>query len=111
MAALLLAVASCAAPPATQAPPAAPARPSPPPAPATPAPPRRPAPPAASDSCGATKLQYLVGKPRTDIPIPLVPSRRRVLCSTCPITRGYESYRQTIIYDSQTGLVRSVTCG
>ena len=82
---------------------------APPPAAAPPAqaaPPPRPA-----DSCGAVDLQYLIGKPRTEIPIPLYPNRRRVVCSTCPMTQDYVSTRQTIIYDAGSGLVSSVKCG
>jgi len=108
-AAVLLAGA-CAAPPAAP-PPAAP----PPPAPViTPPPPQRPAeaaPPRPTDSCGASDLQYLIGRPRTEIPIPLAPNRRRVVCSTCPVTQDFLPYRQTITYDSSTGLVTSIRCG
>jgi len=104
--------------------PSAPVGPSPPqpppsiaPPPAAPAPtltvPKPPAvaPPHVSDACGATDLQSLVGRPRTDIPVPVDPSRRRVLCSTCPMSPEYVPYRQTIIYDAQSGLVKEVRCG
>lgn len=92
---------------------------APPPMPRGPPPPQsnmsRPPPPPRNqeppDSCGARPLQYLVGRPRTEIPIPLEPGRRRVVCSTCPITQDYSAYRQTIIYDAQTGLVKEVKCG
>jgi hypothetical protein len=70
-------------------------------------PPRPPGP----DRCGASSLQFLVGRPRTDIPVPLVPSRRRVLCVGCPMDGGENPFRQTILYDGKTGLVTSVTCG
>jgi hypothetical protein len=73
---------------------------------AAPAPPPKP-----RDSCGAVSLQYLVGKPRTDIPVPVNPAMRRVVCSTCVTTRDFVSARQTITFDSQTGLVTSVKCG
>jgi hypothetical protein len=73
---------------------------------ATPAPAPRP-----SDSCGAGPLQYLVGRPRTDIPVPVNPSKRRVVCSTCAMTMDYIPDRQTITYDTQTGRVTSVRCG
>jgi hypothetical protein len=63
------------------------------------------------DSCGASDLQYLIGKPHTEIPVPVYPDRRRVLCSTCEITPGYVAWRQTIIFDSRTGRVTSVKCG
>jgi hypothetical protein len=70
------------------------------------APPQQP-----QDACGAGPLQSLIGKPRTDIPVPVNPAMRRVVCSTCVITQDYVSGRQTITYDSQTGLVTSVRCG
>ncbi|MFT4075558.1 MAG: proteinase inhibitor i78 [Asticcacaulis sp.] len=91
------------------------------PAPQTPAyqPPARPAPPPpapvykpmAEDQCGAAALQYLVGKPRTEIPVPLDPGQRRVVCSTCIVTQEYRSDRQTIVFSSDTGIIQSVKCG
>ena len=104
----LIAVGACTAP-AREAPSAgseAMAAPAPAPQPVAPRPPPRPA-----DSCGAAALQYLVGKPRTDIPVPVNPSMRRVVCSTCMITQDYVEGRQTITYDTQSGLVTSVRCG
>jgi hypothetical protein len=95
-------------PPAAAAPPA-PAAAPPPAAPAPPAP--APAPAPSADACGASTLQYLVGKPHTDIPAPVYPSRRRVVCSTCVMTQDHQSDRQTILFSAQTGLVTSVTCG
>ena len=67
--------------------------------------------PMANDQCGASALQYLVGRPRTEIPVPLQPSTRRVVCSTCVITQEYRADRQTIVFDSDTGLIKSVACG
>ena len=67
--------------------------------------------PMANDQCGAAGLQYLVGRPRTEIPVPLQPSTRRVVCSTCVITQDYRADRQTIIFDGDTGLIKSVACG
>jgi hypothetical protein len=107
-AAALMALGACTAP-ASEPAPAAPTPPPPRPqqtAPATPAPPPR-----SSDSCGAGPLQYLVGRPRTDIPVPVNPSQRRVVCSTCMMTQDYVPSRQTITYDTQTGRVSSVRCG
>jgi hypothetical protein len=105
--AVLIALGSCAeqAKPPPQAPAPAPA-PPPPPQAVAPQPP-----PAPRDSCGAAPLQYLVGKPRTDIPVPVNPSRRRVICSTCVTTHDIVSSRQTIVFDAQSGLVSSVKCG
>ena len=90
----------------------------PPPAPPPPAaeapPPPVVAPPQAlgsRDTCGADPLQSLVGRPRTEIPVPVNPSLRRVVCSTCAATQDFNPARQTIVYDSDSGLVRSVRCG
>jgi hypothetical protein len=105
----LTAIGACAEPTKEAPPPPAPAaapQPAPPPMAAAPAPPSRP-----RDSCGAISLQYLVGRPRTDIPVPVNPGMRRVVCSTCAVTQDFISTRQTITFDSQTGLVTSVRCG
>ena len=63
------------------------------------------------EQCDAHDLAYLVGKPRTDIPVPVNPSKRRVSCSTCSVADDYRPERTNIIFDAQTGLVMSVTCG
>ena len=87
----------------------------PPPAPeAAPAPPATVAPPQAlgsRDTCRADPLQYLIGHPHTDIPVPVNPNLRRVICSSCAMTMDFNPARQTIVYDSHTGLVQSVKCG
>jgi hypothetical protein len=107
-----LVVLGACAEPAPQAPPppvaasAAPAPPAPLAHTTRAAPPQQP-----QDACGAIPLQSLIGKPRTDIPVPVNPAMRRVVCSTCVITQDYVAGRQTITYDSQTGLVTSVRCG
>ena len=78
-------------------------------APQTPAPvPSTPPPP--PDRCGAKDLQYLVGQPRTEIPIPIEPGLRRVICTTCPRSDDHRPERQTILFDQATSLVTSVTC-
>ena len=71
------------------------------------------APPASSgpDTCGATELGFLVGKPRTEIPVPADLTHRRVVCTTCPITPDVRPERQTITYDAATNRVTRVTCG
>ena len=110
---LLLAVlAGCAskAPPPPPPAPIAAAPAPPPPVVAQVAPavhPARPKP----DSCGSQDLQYLVGRPRTEIPIPVMPGLRRVACTTCPLTQDFVPARQTILFDQETGLIRSVRCG
>ena len=65
----------------------------------------------AGDQCGAGPLQYLVGKSKDEIPVALEPSRRRVICTTCPATMDMRPDRQTIRYDEATKKVVSITCG
>jgi hypothetical protein len=106
-----LALTACSTPAPATAP-----TPAPPPAATLPPPPPPPPPPPASppkpaDACGAAPLQWLVGKPRTQIPAPVYPDRRRVVCSTCMISQEFVAWRQTIVYDAKTGLVVSVRCG
>ena len=35
------------------------------------------------DQCGAVALAYLVGRPKSEIPVPVDPARRRVACLSC----------------------------
>ncbi len=64
-----------------------------------------------SDQCGASALQYLVGQPRTEIPVPVDITHRRVTCSTCPLTEDYSENRLNILYNRETGRVERVFCG
>ena len=87
--------------------------PAPLPAPTTPTAPAAVAvaAPAPKDQCGADELQYLVGKSKTEIPVPLDPSRRRVACVTCPVTMEFRPDRVNILFDADTGVVKTVKCG
>lgn len=67
--------------------------------------------PMANDTCGAGALKYLIGKPRTEIPVPLQPDNRRVICSSCLVTQEYRADRQTIVFDADSGIIKSVDCG
>jgi hypothetical protein len=67
--------------------------------------------PAAGRTCDAASLTYLIGKPRTEIPVPVDPSRRRVACTTCPVSEDYQPDRTNILYDAQTGKVTKLKCG
>jgi len=67
--------------------------------------------PVASSTCEAASLAWLVGHPRTDIPVPVEPSHRRVSCTTCPVTMDYLPARTDIIYDEKTDLIVQVKCG
>jgi hypothetical protein len=66
---------------------------------------------AVRDQCGAADLQRLVGRPRTEIPIPTDPNRQRVACTTCPVTQEYNPGRLNFFFDAQTGIIREVRCG
>lgn len=98
----LLALAACSTAP--------PAEPRPQPSEATR--PAEPAPPAAeADMCGASKMQHLVGKPRSEIPVPVKPELQRVVCTTCAMTMDYRQDRLNFLFDAQTGIIKEVRCG
>jgi hypothetical protein len=101
---MVLGLSACAA-----APPATPATTAPPPVSVAPTIPLPPPPP--PDSCGARDLQWLVGQPKSRIPVPTDPSRRRVACTTCPVTLDYSPARLNIFFDAETGIVKEVKCG
>jgi hypothetical protein len=61
--------------------------------------------------CDAPSLAYLVGRPRTEIPVPADLSRRRVACTTCVGPADRQPTRTDIIFDARTGIVTAVTCG
>lgn len=107
-AAMTLTLAACASGP--PGPPPAP--PPPPPAPAPkPAPKPTPPPRASTDMCHAAEAQKYVGRPRTEIPVPVLPSLQRVACTTCPVTMDFNPRRLNFFYDAETGLVKQVKCG
>ena len=95
------AMSACASPPAPA--------PAPPPVVALPTIPLPPPPP--PDSCGAGQMQWLVGQPKSRIPVPTDPGKRRVACTTCPVTMDYNPARLNIYFDADTGLVKEVKCG
>ena len=68
-------------------------------------------PPAQADQCKAGEMQWLVGKPRTEIPVPVEVVNRRVTCTTCPVTEDFSAYRLNIFYNQETGIVEQVRCG
>tara|TARA_R110002124_G_scaffold130461_2_gene292401 strand:- start:639 stop:953 length:315 start_codon:yes stop_codon:yes gene_type:complete len=63
------------------------------------------------DLCRAGELQWLVGRSRNDIPVPVDVINRRVVCTTCPVTMDYSPYRLNIFFNAQTNLVEQVRCG
>jgi hypothetical protein len=64
-----------------------------------------------TDMCKAGELQWLVGKSRTEIPVPVDVVNRRVACTTCVITEDYSPYRLNIFFNAQTDVVEQVRCG
>ena len=63
------------------------------------------------DTCGVAALAGLIGRPRTEIPVPVALSRRRVACTACPVAPDVRLDRLNILYDARTGLVTKITCG
>lgn len=102
--AALLALAACSTP---SAPPPAP----PPPAAAKPAPPPAGERPSEADMCRAAEHQRFVGRPRSEIPVPVNPNAQRVACTTCPITMDHNPARLNFFFDAATGVIKEVRCG
>lgn len=69
------------------------------------------APAAAGDLCGATEMQWLVGRSRLMAPVTADMSRRRVTCTTCPEPGAYDPARLNVLYDLKSGTVEEVRCG
>ena len=100
----LLALSACSTP-QTSAPP-----PSSAPAPAPAPPPRSEAPPS-DDACNARAHQHLVGRSRSEVPVPVKPDLQRVACTTCPITMDHNPNRLNFFFDATTGIIKEVRCG
>lgn len=64
-----------------------------------------------ADLCKAADYQYLIGKHRNEIPVPVEVVNRRVTCTTCAVTMDYSAYRLNIFYNTQTEIVEQVRCG
>ena len=67
--------------------------------------------PTSSQLCDASGLTYLIGRPRTEIPVPVDPSKRVVACTQCAAPDDYQADRTRITFDAKTGLITSVKCG
>jgi hypothetical protein len=63
------------------------------------------------DQCGAAEMQGFVGKSRTEVPVAIDPSRRRVACTTCPVTMDFQPQRLNFFFDAATGIIKEVRCG
>ena len=64
-----------------------------------------------ADLCRAGELQWLVGTPKSQIPVPVDVVNRRVTCTTCPVTEDYSPHRLNIFFNEQTDIVEQVRCG
>ena len=67
--------------------------------------------PAPKLQCDAPSLTYLIGRPKTEIPVPADLSHRRVVCTHCPGNTDYQPTRTNILFDPATGLITAVKCG
>lgn len=85
--------------------------PEPAPQPAPPPPPPAPPPLPVADACGARAHQHLVGRPRSEVPVPVRPELQRVACTTCPVTMDFNENRLNFFFDAATGLIKEVRCG
>jgi hypothetical protein len=104
---LTLILAACSSSPMEVTPPAEPREP---PSAQAPTPPPASA-PTSRDQCGAADLQGLVGKSRTQIPIPIDPAKQRVACTTCPVTMDFSPERLNFFFDAATGVIKEIRCG
>jgi len=64
-----------------------------------------------ADLCKAADLQWLVGRNKREIPVPVDVVNRRVVCTTCTVTMDFSPYRQNIFFNAQTEVVEQVRCG
>lgn len=67
--------------------------------------------PPPNDLCRAREHRNLIGKPRSEAPVPVLPALQRVACTTCPMTMDHNPYRLNILFDADTGIIREVKCG
>ncbi len=70
-----------------------------------------PTPKAAQDTCGVAKLEYLVGRNKSEIPPTPAGANWRIYCSSCLVTMDYSPARLDIVFDDKTGIVKEVKCG
>ena len=63
------------------------------------------------DPCEAKRFGYLVGKPKGDVPVPPPNRTWRVYSTTDAVTEDYNPQRMNVMWDADTGIVKSVTCG
>ncbi len=69
-----------------------------------------PAEPPMDDACQASAFQWLVGRPRADIPA-VLPQPSRVVADNQPVTMDYNPNRINVVWNHETGRVEHVRCG
>ena len=67
--------------------------------------------PGHEDTCGAGAYQYLVGKPKSEIPAKPPGKIWRVVSNKQMVTMDYVEARLDIVWDAATKRVLSVKCG
>lgn len=102
----LLALAACSTPPETPAPASSRL-----PVPQLTPPRGEPVEPLPADACNAAAYRSLIGRPRSEIPVPVQPNSQRVLCTTCPMTMDHNPNRLNFLFDAGTGTIKDVRCG
>ena len=63
------------------------------------------------DGCGASGMQYLIGRPVSDIPQDYGRRPQRVISNGSIISDLFDPHRLTIFYDEQGGRITRVRCG
>lgn len=63
------------------------------------------------DRCGASGMGWLVGRPRTEVPVTADLSNRWVRSTAAEAPPGLAPERLNILYDPATGVVTHVQCG
>ena len=61
--------------------------------------------------CRAENYQRYIGRNRSELPTTPRDENWRLACSTCAVTMDYRADRLTIVYDSETNLIKSARCG
>lgn len=64
-----------------------------------------------ADRCGAESHAWLVGRSKTEIPVPVDLRNRRVQCTSCDRGPAIIPQRLNIYYNPESGLVEQVACG
>lgn len=68
-------------------------------------------PPTGIDLCRASDYQSLIGTRRADLPPAPAGAVWRVACDRCPVTMDFNPRRLNILFDQDTGIIESVSCG